>query len=245
MVASLAFSIMSDVAEELAAAEAKTSITLNGLPIAHCNGVYRQRGTLKVGTMDVPCYTNGEMHLYYQADSEEWYINSDFTPSIEEYCVAYISGRTSGRLKVPMGDHEWTCVVDGASGDSTSDDGTQISGLCWVAIDTVGEATTGRAEDMSEWKRFLTERCLGVLTKVDKALESNSTQNAAVYDKAAATKLRDSLMCRKHPQHLKKWPWVAVLNPNPNEQKDVRPSDITACLNCLHSTKSCVLICRT
>eukprot|EP01046_Picozoa_sp_COSAG06_P078206 COSAG06_NODE_25851_length_627_cov_1.136364_1_plen_136_part_10 len=136
---------MSDVAEELAAAEAKTSITLSGLPIAHCNGIYRQRGTLKAGTQDVPCYTNGEMQLYYQADCEEWYINSDFTPSSVEYCVAYISARTSGRLSVPMGYHEWTCIVD----DSEE--------VCAVATDRVGEATTGRAEDMSEWKRFLTE----------------------------------------------------------------------------------------
>jgi hypothetical protein len=29
-------------------------------------------------------------------------------------------------------------------------------------------------------------------------------------------------MCKEHPPHLDKWPWVAVLNPNPNEQLQVR-----------------------
>jgi hypothetical protein len=29
-------------------------------------------------------------------------------------------------------------------------------------------------------------------------------------------------MCEEHPVHRVKWPWVAVLNPNPEEQEQVR-----------------------
>ena len=71
-------------------------------------------------------------------------------------------------------------------------------------------------------KRFLKERCLGVLTKVDKELESNSEKGATEYDRDTATKLRDSLLCAEHPRHIDKWPWVAVLNPNAEEQLQVR-----------------------
>ena len=76
--------------------------------------------------------------------------------------------------------------------------------------------------DQALYKRFITERCLGVLTKVDKELESNSQKVAAEYNRDAATKLRRSLLCEDHAAHLDKWIWVAVLNPNPNEQEKVR-----------------------
>ena len=79
-----------------------------------------------------------------------------------------------------------------------------------------------KLDDPEAWSRFLTERCLGVLTKVDKALESNTEKGSPEYNGDAATKLRVSLLCQEHPEHLDKWPWVAVLNPNPEEQKQVR-----------------------
>lgn len=73
-------------------------------------------------------------------------------------------------------------------------------------------------DDADAWQEFISERCLGVLTKVDKELESNSDKGATEYNSEAAGKLRRSLMCEEHPAHLDKWPWVAVLNPNKNEQ---------------------------
>jgi hypothetical protein len=76
--------------------------------------------------------------------------------------------------------------------------------------------------DPGLWKQFITQRCLGVLTKVDKELESNTAKTPTEYDKDAATKLRSSLNCTDHPPHLDKWPWVAVLNPNKEEQEQVR-----------------------
>lgn len=76
--------------------------------------------------------------------------------------------------------------------------------------------------DLDAWTRFKTERCLGVLTKVDKALESNSKKGADAYNADAAAKLKRSLLCMDHELHQDKWDWVAVLNPNPNEQQEVR-----------------------
>jgi hypothetical protein len=76
--------------------------------------------------------------------------------------------------------------------------------------------------DPDLWKQFITQRCLGVLTKVDKELESNTVKTSTEYDKDAAAKLRSSLNCTDHPPHLDKWPWVAVLNPNKEEQEQVR-----------------------
>ena len=87
-----------------------------------------------------------------------------------------------------------------------------------------GELQDARKDlgDEAEWKRFISTRCLGVLTKVDKELEDNSEKSATEYNADAATKLRRSLLCEEHPAHQDKWPWVAVLNPNPNEQLQVR-----------------------
>jgi hypothetical protein len=78
-----------------------------------------------------------------------------------------------------------------------------------------------KVNDPAEWERFITTRCLGVLTKVDKELEGNSDKGAAEYNSHAAAKLRRSLLCEEHPPHMDKWVWVAVLNPNPNEQEQV------------------------
>jgi hypothetical protein len=75
--------------------------------------------------------------------------------------------------------------------------------------------------DQAAWKLFVDERCLGVVTKVDKELESNTIKSAIEYDADAATKLRKSLLCQDHAPHLDKWPWVAVLNPNPEETLQV------------------------
>ena len=84
--------------------------------------------------------------------------------------------------------------------------------------------------DEAEWKRFISTRCLGVLTKVDKELEDNSEKGAGVYNRDAADKLLRSLRCEEHIAHQDKWPWVAVLNPNPNEQLQVRfPLQTSAC----------------
>ena len=78
--------------------------------------------------------------------------------------------------------------------------------------------------DTEEWKRFITTRCLGVLTKVDKELEGNSDKGAAEYNSDAAAKLKQSLLCEGRAPHLNEIvprSWVAVLNPNPNEQEQV------------------------
>lgn len=72
------------------------------------------------------------------------------------------------------------------------------------------------------WKELIDTRCLGLLTKVDKELEPRDSSSAIDYNRKAAKKLRESLMCEEHPAHLDRWPWVAVLNPNPNEQLQVR-----------------------
>lgn len=86
--------------------------------------------------------------------------------------------------------------------------------------------------DKPAWERFIDERCLGVITKVDKELEGNTVKSATDYDTDAATKLRKSLLCEEHPPHLDKWPWVAVLNPNPEEQLQVRQCQTIPCLFC-------------
>ena len=83
-------------------------------------------------------------------------------------------------------------------------------------------------DDPALYKSFLTERCLGVLTKVDKMLESNSQKIATEYNRDAATKLRRSLLCEDHAAHLDRWTWVAVLNPNQNEQEQ-NMSFVEAC----------------
>jgi hypothetical protein len=82
------------------------------------------------------------------------------------------------------------------------------------------------------YKEFIENRCLGVLTKVDKELESNSDKDPAEYNKEVVEKLRDSLHCTDTPEHMHEWPWVAVLNPNPNEQKQVSPhASLSSCLS--------------
>lgn len=68
-------------------------------------------------------------------------------------------------------------------------------------------------------EEFLAKRCMGVLTKVDKELESNSTKPAVQYNSDAAAKLKSSLLCKEHPKHMMKWVWVAVVNPNSEEQQ--------------------------
>jgi hypothetical protein len=72
------------------------------------------------------------------------------------------------------------------------------------------------------WRRFIDERCLGVLTKIDKAFESGTEQTATDYNASMAAKLRCSLLCEDHPSHVDKWTWVAVLNPTAEEQTQVR-----------------------
>lgn len=74
--------------------------------------------------------------------------------------------------------------------------------------------------DAAAWRRFQKERCLGVLTKVDKELEDNQ-QDARSYNRDAAEKLKKSLLCVDHPKHLDTWEWVAVLNPTSFEQAKV------------------------
>lgn len=76
--------------------------------------------------------------------------------------------------------------------------------------------------DKTEWEDFLTNRLLGVLTKVDKNLESNSAKDAASYNGAAAAALHDSIFSVNNPGHLFKLKWLAVLNPNSEEQASVR-----------------------
>jgi hypothetical protein len=71
------------------------------------------------------------------------------------------------------------------------------------------------------WRRFIDERCLGVLTKIDKAFESGTEQTPTVYNAEKAKNLRRSLLCEDHG-HLDKWTWVAVLNPTGEEQAQVR-----------------------
>ena len=80
----------------------------------------------------------------------------------------------------------------------------------------------GKTLGQAAHEEFLEKRCMGVLTKVDKELESNSKKAAAQYNSDAAAKLKSSLLCKEHPKHMKSWPWVAVLNPNPEEQQQVR-----------------------
>jgi hypothetical protein len=79
-----------------------------------------------------------------------------------------------------------------------------------------------RKVDETAYGEFLQKRCMGVLTKVDKQLEMNSKNTATQYNSDAAAKLRESLTCEKHPPHMDKWPWVAVVNPNHEEQTQVR-----------------------
>lgn len=70
------------------------------------------------------------------------------------------------------------------------------------------------------WATFMTQRCLGVYTKIDRSpsLESNTVKDAATYDADFAEKLRVDLNCENHDAHLLRMKWVAVLNPNPEEQ---------------------------
>ena len=90
-----------------------------------------------------------------------------------------------------------------------------------LAFNELGDVRAELDDDLA-WQEFITQRCLGVLTKVDKELESNSAKSATEYNTDAATKLRKSLLCEEHPPHLDKWKWVAVLNPNREEQEQVR-----------------------
>ena len=71
----------------------------------------------------------------------------------------------------------------------------------------------------------MANRCLGVLTKVDvEPLQGNTAKAADEYNRDVAKKLRDSLTCADAPQHLnlREWTWVAVLNPNHEEELKVR-----------------------
>jgi hypothetical protein len=95
-----------------------------------------------------------------------------------------------------------------------------MSSLCKSAMNDFqvdGEHYVPKAD----WDDFLQNRLLGVLTKVDKRLESNPGKTKAAYNDAVATKLRDSLLCSRNEAHLPKFPWVAVLNPNAEEQAQV------------------------
>jgi hypothetical protein len=94
-----------------------------------------------------------------------------------------------------------------------------------LAFNIINDVKTELRDDAA-WKNFITKRCVGVLTKVDKELEDNSEKGASEYNKGAAAKLRGSLFCVGRAPHLDELvprSWVAVLNPNPNEQKQVRP----------------------
>lgn len=95
-----------------------------------------------------------------------------------------------------------------------------VLSLAFAEMKDVEQQVLERSTD-GAWKHFIENRCLGVLTKVDKELESNTTKEAHQYNNDAAAKLKKSLTCAEHPAHLKKWPWTAVLNPNPEEQEQV------------------------
>jgi hypothetical protein len=94
-----------------------------------------------------------------------------------------------------------------------------------------------KAVDQAAYEEFLQKRCMGVLTKVDKELEINAKKTATQYNSEAAAKLRESLNCEKHDLHMHKWPWVAVVNPNPEEQQQVRlpinPHDWNVTCRCM------------
>jgi GTPase SAR1 family protein len=95
-------------------------------------------------------------------------------------------------------------------------DTAMMHALCFAILKTLSDEV---GDDVYE--EFITNRCLGVLTKVDKELESNSDKGPAAYNEEVVEKLRHSLACTETPDHMHKWPWVAVLNPNPNEQEQV------------------------
>ena len=71
----------------------------------------------------------------------------------------------------------------------------------------------------------MANRCLGVLTKVDvEPLQGNTAKAADEYNRDVAKKLRDSLTCAdaQDDPDLHEWTWVAVLNPNREEEQRVR-----------------------
>lgn len=97
--------------------------------------------------------------------------------------------------------------------------------LCFKHIQKVADAakdiqTTGGDSLASGASSWIKTHCLGVITMFDKKLEANSKETADDYNNRNATLLDSWLKCKIHEEHLMKFDWVVVLNPNPHETKN-------------------------
>jgi hypothetical protein len=104
-----------------------------------------------------------------------------------------------------------------------------MSSLCFNVMNDFRVTDGPHYIPKAEMEDFLHNRLLGVLTKVDKRLESNPGKDAAAYNGDFANTLRGSLLSVHNAPHLPKLQWLAVLNPNPEEQAQVRASSTVLC----------------
>ena len=151
----------------------------------------------------------------------------NFAPMTERIIRNYINAQTY--------EHTFVLVFQNAA----SDDTRMRSSVCLKVINDlqveIGEATRQDTDAMRDWMKT---HCLGVLTKMDVKMENQSrgsslargTSKSALsstgsvqaakeeYNQRYARELFTMLRCEDHEEHMStKFPWVAVLNANPEE----------------------------
>eukprot|EP01047_Picozoa_sp_COSAG01_P000853 COSAG01_NODE_17_length_39991_cov_30.596160_12_plen_1221_part_00 len=101
--------------------------------------------------------------------------------------------------------------------DSKGDTSLKISVVLGEVEALLKEKFGNNQGDKQQWMHT---NCLGVLTKVDKLLETDPNHNPTEYDRKFRERLKSWIHAELTPAHMLKPEWVAVLNPNPEEQEN-------------------------